>query len=208
MSQPLGRAIGNALDVAEGVRLLRGEERGNLRELSVQFVTEALVELAGQDPSAARAAVERALDEGAAAETFGRMIEAQGGDPGAVDHPEAILPRAPVQVEVMGKEGFVASIDAEALGRIALRLGAGRVKKGDAIDPAVGLEFDPKVGDRVERDHVVAMVHARSETEARAAAELVPRAYTVVEERVDPPSLVHGWFSTEREGPEREGASA
>src|SRR5438270_911454 len=100
MAQPLGSAIGNALDVAEAVRLLRGEERGRLRELTVAFAREALVRLRGEDPTAAASAAERALDDGTAAERFARMIEAQGGDPRVVEDPWAILPTAAVRREV------------------------------------------------------------------------------------------------------------
>jgi pyrimidine-nucleoside phosphorylase len=202
MSQPLGHAIGNALDVAEGVRLLRGDERGRLRELSVQLVTEALVMLAGRDPAEARTTVERALDDGSAAETFARMVEAQGGDPRVVEDPESLLPLAPVQVQVNGDRGFVATVEAESLGRIALALGAGRTRKGDAVDPAVGLEFYPKVGEWIERDQVVAVVHARSEARAHEAAAAVRRAYRLSDDPVEGSPLVHAWFSTdERSGP-------
>src|SRR5438093_3488127 len=87
MSQPLGSAIGNALDVAEAVRLLKGEERGRLRDLSVAFAARALGELRGVSDPVAVADVERVLDQGGAAEAFGRMVEAQGGDPRVVEDP-------------------------------------------------------------------------------------------------------------------------
>src|SRR6266508_2587786 len=102
MSQPLGSAIGNALEVAESVRLLRGEEKGRLRELSVAFAAEALVALRGTDRDDARSMVAEALDSGDAADTFAAMVEAQGGDPRVVDDPWAVLPRS--EERRVGKE--------------------------------------------------------------------------------------------------------
>jgi thymidine phosphorylase len=194
MSQPLGSAIGNALDVAEAVRLLRGDERGRLRELTVAFAREALVRLRGEDPAAAAAAAERALDDGTAAERFARMIEAQGGDPRVVEDPWAILPSAPVRHEVrLAAGGTLASVEAEELGRIAASLGAGRMKKGDPIDPAVGIEFFPKIGDRLDEGETVATIHARDEEAASQAADRVLGSLRVGSDAVEAPPLVYGW---------------
>src|SRR5206468_3224023 len=98
---PLGSAIGNALEVAEAVRVLAGEERGRLRQLSVTFAAEALGSLRKVTEDQARAAAERALDDGSALDAFGRMVEAQGGDRRVVDDPKAILPRAPVVTSIV-----------------------------------------------------------------------------------------------------------
>jgi pyrimidine-nucleoside phosphorylase len=195
MSQPLGTAIGNALEVAEAVRLLRGEERGQLRDLAVAFAAEALQATEGQPLDAAMHDAARALDDGAAAETFRRLVEAQGGDPLVVDHPWKVLPVAPVKLDVALDErgGFVAGIDAEALGRAAVALGAGRLKKGDPIDPAVGIEFHPKVGERLSAGQAVATVHARDEGAARAASTRVRAAITLSEGPVETPPLLFGW---------------
>jgi pyrimidine-nucleoside phosphorylase len=193
MSQPLGSAIGNAIDVAEAVRLLKGEEHGRLRELSVAFAAEALVALDGRDPLTARKETERALDSGEAAAAFARMVAAQGGDPRVVDDPASVLPRAPVTVDVAAPAGHVEAVDAEALGRAAAALGAGRAKKGDPIDPAVGIEFFPKIGDRLEEGAPMALVHARDAGAAARAGERVRGAVTVSDEPVQPPPLVFGW---------------
>src|SRR5204863_9667860 len=105
MSQPLGSAIGNALEVAEAVRLLKGEERGRLRELSIAFASRALTDLRGVPEQAASTAVAEALDGGAAADAFGLMVEAQGGDRRVVDDPWEVLPRASVQQPVASPSG-------------------------------------------------------------------------------------------------------
>jgi pyrimidine-nucleoside phosphorylase len=208
MSQPLGSAIGNAIDVAEAIRLLKGEERGRLRELSVAFAAEALVALEGRDTESATKDAERVLDLGEAAVTFGRMVEAQGGDPRVVDDPGSVLPRAPVHIDVSSPAGHVAAVDGEALGRAAAALGAGRTKKGDAIDPAVGIEFFPKVGDRLDEGGRIAVVHARDDQTALEASRRVREALTLSEEPVEAAPLVFGWHrsddSVSDEGPGRE----
>ena len=151
MSQPLGDAIGNALDVAEAVHLLRGEVRGRLRDLTVRLAGDALARLEGIEAAVAIERAERAIDDGTALERFRRMVEAQGGDPRVADDPEAVLPRAPVIEPIESdRTGTLAAVDAEAIGRASAALGAGRFRKGDPIDPAVGIVCTPKIGDRLD----------------------------------------------------------
>jgi pyrimidine-nucleoside phosphorylase len=197
MSQPLGTAIGNALDVAECVRVLRGEERGRLRDLSVEFAAAAKAELGYVSSEDAREAAAAALDDGTAAESFARMVEAQGGDPHVVDDPQAILPQAPVRVDVSSPVGaFLERVDAQALGRTAAALGAGRARKDGAVDPAVGIEFFPKIGDRVEGEQVVARVHAREDDAADRAGRAILGALAWSERPVDAPALIHAWLES------------
>src|SRR5439155_7629244 len=200
MSQPLGSAIGNALDVAEAVRLLKGEERGRLRELSVAFAAETLWALEGEERLAAAGRAEQALDSGSAAEAFARMIEAQGGDAKVVDDPWAVLPRAAVKHDVRGVAGYLAGVDAEALGRAAAALGAGRWRKGDVIDPAVGIEFLPKIADRLERGATIAMVHVRSYGEASEAERRVLEAADVEAEGGERPPRAKRMYGEPAEG--------
>jgi pyrimidine-nucleoside phosphorylase len=195
MSQPLGEAIGNALDVAEAVDLLSGRTRGRLRDLAVMFAGEAVSRLTGASMGEGRERAARAVDSGRALETFRRMVEAQGGDPRVVDDPKGVLPSAPiVRPIVADHDGYLAEVDAEALGRASGDLGAGRKHKGDPIDPAVGIVFRPKVGDPLERGREIGAVHARDEDAAERCARRVLAAMTVSDVRVEPPPLVHGWF--------------
>jgi len=195
MSQPLGSAVGNALDIVETVQLLRGEEGGRLREASVVFAVEAQVRLEGLDELEARARAERALDSGDALEVFRRMVEAQGGNSRVVDDPARLLPRAPVALPILApKSAYLAATDAEAIGRASGDLGAGRRKKGDRIDPAVGIVFRPKIGDRLDAGDEMGLVHARDEVAAGECARRVLDAVTWSAEPVQPPPLVHGWF--------------
>jgi pyrimidine-nucleoside phosphorylase len=193
MSQPLGSAIGNALEVAEAVRLLRGEERGRLRELSIAFASRALTDLRGIPDESASTAVAQALDGGAAAETFGLMVEAQGGDRRVVDDPWSVMPRASLRQPVASPSGYLAAVDAEALGRAAAVLGAGRMKKGDPIDPAVGIEFFPKIGERLEEGQEIAVIHARDADAAAEAGRRILGALDVRQDPSEPVPLVYAW---------------
>jgi pyrimidine-nucleoside phosphorylase len=194
MSQPLGDAIGNALDIHEAVALLRGEFQGRLRDAAVIFAGEALSRLTGVGMGEGRARAAAALDSGEALEAFRRMVEAQGGDPRVVDDPDGVLPRAPVVVPIESdRDGWLAAVEAEDLGRASSDLGAGRRSKGDPIDPAVGIVFGPKIGDRVERGQDLGAVHARTDGDAAACLDRVSAAVTISEETVEAPPLVYGW---------------
>jgi pyrimidine-nucleoside phosphorylase len=198
MSQPLGEAVGNALDVAEAVELLSGRRRGRVRELAVTFAAEALHLLSGPERPAARERAERALDDGRALDTFARMIEAQGGDPRVTEDPAGVLPRAPViQPLLADRSGFLASVEAEEIGRASVDLGAGRFRKGDPIDPAVGILFAPKVGDRLDEGGDIGAIHARDEEAAGRAARRVLAALSVADEPVPAPPLIYGWHGSE-----------
>ena len=195
MSQPLGDAVGNALDIVETVELLHGEHRGRLRELSVLFVARALEVTQGVGLGEAMARAERSLDSGEALERFRLMVQAQGGDPRVVDDPGAVLPQAPVLRPVLAdRSGVVTGIDAEAIGTASGALGAGRVRKGDPIDPAVGIVVRAKIGTSIERGHEIAWIHARDDVAAREAEARTLAALTVMDVEADVPPLVHGWF--------------
>jgi pyrimidine-nucleoside phosphorylase len=194
MSQPLGEAIGNALDIVEAVRLLRGELHGRLRDAAVVFAGEAVSRLLGVPMGEGRARAAAALDSGEALEAFRRMIQAQGGDPRVVDEPEQVLPSAPVRRPIMAERaGTLAAVDAEGLGRASGDLGAGRKKKGDQIDPSVGIVFLPKIGDGIVAGQELGRVHARSDGDAEAGIRAVHAAMTIGDEPVEPPPLVYGW---------------
>lgn len=157
MDQPLGRWIGNAHEVREAIAQLRGQGAPDVRELVLGLTAEMLV-LAhlADDTAAARQRLERAIADGSALARFAAMVEAQGGSARAVLEEE--LPMAPDHLDVVWSPkdgagpggGVVEAIDAEAIGMAALALGAGRLRKEDAIDPAVGLWLHKKVGESVE----------------------------------------------------------
>jgi pyrimidine-nucleoside phosphorylase len=156
MGEPLGCAVGNALEVAEARATLRGEGPADLTELCLT----AAGLMTGDRPAA-----ERALESGSAHETFRRWVAAQGGDP------DADLPRAPVVVEVpAGRSGTVRRCHALGIGLAAMRLGAGRARKEDSVDHAVGVVVHAKAGDDVAAGQPVATVHARTRPDTDAVA--------------------------------------
>jgi pyrimidine-nucleoside phosphorylase len=179
MDQPLGRAVGNALEIREAVETLRGEGPPDFTELVLASSAHllALSDL-GIDESEARARAEQALDDGSATAAYERWIRAQGGDPDG-----AALPTAPVVHPVRAPSpGYVARIGAVRVGMAALRLGAGRATKDDQIDHAVGVVCSRKRTDRVETGDVLAEVHARDDAGAAAAAAEVLAAYELAAE--------------------------
>jgi pyrimidine-nucleoside phosphorylase len=195
MSQPLGDAAGNALEVVEAVRVLRGESDGRLRDLSVRLVGRASEALLGWSYEEGLRRAAHALVDGSAIERFRAMVSAQGGDPRVVDDPVAVLPAAEVTLPLeVDRDGYLQAVDAEQIGLASAALGAGRVRKGDAIDPAVGIVVRPKIGDVLGAGQRIGEVHARRPDEAEAAAARVLAALTVGEEPVEPPPLVHGWL--------------
>ena len=172
MDEPLGRAVGNALEVDEAVATLEGRGPDDVTALCL----EAAALMVGDT-----AAVERAFHSGAARETFDAWIRAQGGDP---DAPRA---RAPQITEVTAdRAGWVERCHSRAVGDAAMRLGAGRAHKEDTIDPAVGIVVQAKRGDRVEAGHALAQVHSRGPVDEDA----VRACFTIIDREVRPTPVV------------------
>ncbi|HYG67747.1 MAG TPA: thymidine phosphorylase [Anaeromyxobacteraceae bacterium] len=192
MDQPLGHAVGNALEVVEAVELLEGGGPPDLRACTVELTAEMLL-LAGVAPDlpAARRAVEAAIADGRGLRKLEEIVEAQGGDPRAL-RDRARLPQATRTLAVPAPAaGFVGAIDTEAIGLAAVALGAGRARVEDRIDPAVGIVVHRKLGERVERGEPLATIHHgdRGEAPDRVVARLAA-AWRIGPEAVGPPPLV------------------
>lgn len=178
MDQPLGRAVGNALEVEEAVRCLEGDGPGDLREL-VGVLAGQLLLLAGR--ASCRAAAERqalaTLDDGGALACFRRWVAAQGGPAvgASLD-----LPQAPVRAQVLAdSDGWVGAVHARSVARACVELGAGRELKGAEIDPAVGVVLRVAHGETVRRGDILAEVHAGDPIAAAKGVAIVARAYTI-----------------------------
>ncbi len=182
MDAPLGRAVGNALELREAISALRGEGPADLHELSLTLVgLMQVVALHSARPDHRRLEMAHALRDGSALTRLRQMIEAQGGDGRVVDEPRR-LPTAPVRGMVTAESsGWIAAIDAAAVGSIALDLGAGRRRKEDPVDPAAGLLFQVGLGDRIEAGRPLVEVHARDDQLAEAASAALRRAVTIAE---------------------------
>jgi pyrimidine-nucleoside phosphorylase len=182
MDRPLGRALGNALEVRESLDCLRGGGPADLRELTLDLAAEMAVR-GGAQPSLpeARERAVRALDDGRALERFARMVRAQGGDVGVVERPDR-LPRAEVVVECRAsRAGVVGAVVPRALGWGIVELGGGRRALGDAVHPGVGFVLRIAPGDRVEEGDVLGEVHARSAADAERGRQILEGAVVLGE---------------------------
>ncbi|TKJ41929.1 thymidine phosphorylase [candidate division TA06 bacterium B3_TA06] len=174
MSQPLGRAVGNALEVAEAIDCLKGQGPDDLRKIVLELAAEMLLLAGRKDHEQARKEAEDALERGRALEKFQEMVKMQGGDPGIVDD-LSLLPHAAHDIPVLAESnGVVQSVDTYRVGMLAVDLGAGRRHKEDLIDPAVGFTILKKIGDEVKQSEVLATVHASNASKGvRVGNELV-----------------------------------
>lgn len=191
MSQPLGFAIGNALEVKEAIDTLKGQGPKDLSELCLTLGSQ-MVYLAEKADSieAARELLEEAIKSGKALETFKLFLESQGGDASVVDHPER-LPQAPFKLELPAKEsGYVAEITADSIGTAAMILGAGRATKESEIDLSVGLVLNKKIGDKVEAGESLVTIYSNTEN----IDDVKQRLYEhikVIDKKVDAPELIY-----------------
>ncbi len=189
MSQPLSAAVGNALEVGHAIEVLTGTREGRFRDLCLDLAASALT-LTGVESDGARTRVEQALASGDAAERFRQLVAAQGGDVEVVDAPWTTLPAANQIVDFRPGAGAVAAWQCRRLGEIAGGLGAGRRRKDDVIDPAVGLEVLAPVGTRLRADDVAVRVHAASGDDARWALDELVGALELTGGDVTAPPLV------------------
>ena len=180
MDQPLGWAVGNALEVKEAISVLKGEKGGDLLELCLTLGSCMLTEagLAGSIEEA-RTKLEKTISDVTALEKLSQMVTAQQGDVRDV-YDTSRLPLAPVQLEVPALEGgYVRRIEAEQVGLVSMHLGGGRATKDSEIDLSVGLVLHKKVGDSVEAGESLATIHASSQEKAAEAAELLRACYSL-----------------------------
>ncbi|MFH1276843.1 MAG: thymidine phosphorylase [Candidatus Eisenbacteria bacterium] len=180
MSVPLGRTVGNALEIGESIEALRGGGEADMMEISLALAAEMLL-LSGVASSGeeARSRLGDALSSGRALEVFRRMIEAHGGDPAVVDDPGR-LPRATIVREVPAPvAGTVLAARAKEIGLTAMSLGAGREKVEDRIDPGAGIELRKRPGDTVSRGEPLALLHGNHESPMESAAARVAAAFRI-----------------------------
>ena len=197
MEQPLGRAVGNALEIVETVAILRGEGPEDITDLCVHEVATLLV-MAGlaRDEAEGERRAHKAITDGAGLAKLREVVAAQGGDPAQIDDP-GLLPQARwVGMIEAPRSGYIAAIHAEKVGVASVRLGAGRARKGDPIDPSVGFILQAKVGDHVEKGQPLIEVHARTATAGKAVRSALLAAYTWSDERVAVPPLLLGSTSS------------
>lgn len=191
MDQPLGRAVGNAVEIREAIETLRGNGEPDLVTLATTLAGEmAVLSGVASDRASARDAIDRALRSGAGLAKLRELIAAQGGEPRVVDDP-ALLPSAPIVREVASPvDGFVAALDAGRVGETLIGLGAGRIKKSDRVDPRIGVVFHRKTAARVSRGAPLFTLHLADEASAPSAAERILAAYRWSDQPVPEPKTI------------------
>jgi pyrimidine-nucleoside phosphorylase len=192
MEQPLGRAIGNALEMAEAIAILHGRGPQDVSELCYHEAAELLV-MTGKAQSIAEAdsLVWQTIHSGAAVAKLAEVIAAQRGDPHQVEQPD-LLPSAPVRHMLTApRSGYIAGIHAEQIGFVSMRLGAGRFKKGDPIDHSTGLILQAKMGDYLRANDSLVEIHARNEAESASVRDALLACYTWSHEPVQVEPLIY-----------------
>jgi pyrimidine-nucleoside phosphorylase len=194
MDAPLGRAIGNALEIVECVEILRGAGPADLQSLVRTLATRMVMLGTGNDADAASGAVARALESGAALATLQAMVTAQGGDAGVIDHPDR-LPRAQHQRAITAsRDGAIAGLDAALIGQAAVRLGAGRERAGAPVDHAAGIMLEARPGDTIRRGDPVLHLHYNDSRGLDDAVRLAESAILIDDGAPPVPPLVIGWI--------------
>lgn len=191
MDQPLGYAVGNSLEVIESVETLKGRGPEDLTEVTVELVLEML-DVAGKvdDREASRKELYAMLEDGRALEAFAAIIEAQGGD-AQICEDTSRLPSADHKVAFeASSSGVIQSINAQQVGIAALELGAGRKRKEDDVDPAVGLVFQAKRGDAVEAGEAILEIHYNEGGDVEQAKKRLEAAIEIGEGEVEAPPLI------------------
>jgi pyrimidine-nucleoside phosphorylase len=200
MDTPLGRAVGNSVEVEECIAILKGEGPEELTELIVQQVA-GMLEMSGIAPDSDSALMEvRAqLHSGAALERFRQMVTAQGGDAGIIENP-SLLPRAPHTVEILFEESsptWVEHVDARSIAEVALEAGANRLSLRDTVDPAAGISSLVAVGDRLEPGDLVARLHHDDEEQEAHWVKCIQESITHSSEPVVPESRIYKKISSQ-----------
>lgn len=191
MEEPLGRAVGNALEVVESIDCLKGHGPQDTMEVTFALGEQMLLLAnAARSREDARAKLEQSIADGSALRKFREMIAAQGGDPRVVDEP-ARLPEARLREPLTAaRGGCVADVDAMGVALAALRLGAGRAKAEDAVDHAVGVNELKKVGERIEKGDTLCVIHANSEAALAEAKAMLAKAIVIGDGRGMPAKLI------------------
>ncbi len=193
MNQPLGDAVGNALEVKEAIDTLHGGGPQDFREHCLVVCSYMLV-LGNRSGSLdeGRRMAETAIQDGSAWEKFRQLIQAQGGDVSFVDHPEKLPVAKLVETVKAPRDGCIRAIRANDVGETAVMLGAGRERKGEPIDPGVGFVFHHKVGDQVKAGEPLFTIHANDPQKLSEAKQRILAAYEWQEQSCEPLPLFYG----------------
>lgn len=192
MNQPLGNAVGNALEVKEAIDTLQGGGPDDFREHALEVASQLiLLGEAAETEKAAHSMAQKKLEDGSAWERFRQLVAAQGGDLAYIDDPQK-LPQADLLQDVLAsQDGYLKAVNARVVGETSVALGAGRAQKGDSIDLAVGIMVHNKVGDKLRKGQPLFTVHANDKGKLQAACERLLTALSWSEQPVYPLPLFY-----------------
>nr|WP_272507425.1 pyrimidine-nucleoside phosphorylase [Clostridium aestuarii] len=198
MDQPLGFAVGNALEVKEAIDTLKGEGPADLTELCLTLGSHMLV-LAGKAKTAeeARTILEDIIKSGKGLAKLRELVEAQGGESAYVDDTSLFPTPSIIEPVLALKDGYIKEIKADDIGIAALVLGAGRETKESEIDLSVGIVLHKKIGDFVKKDEAIATIYANNAKKQKEAEKIILKAYNIVQEEVKAKSLIKGIVTKE-----------
>ncbi len=192
MSQPLGQAGGNSLEVIEAIETLKGEGPADLRKLVLKLGS-LMLQIAGKVDNSQEGIdiLEKILASGKALEKFAAILENQGGNQEIIEN-YSLFPSAKYQLQIASKKtGYIENIFAEKIGRLSVQLGAGREKKGDQIDKAAGLVLEKKVGDRIEVGEILAVLHFNKDSLQEGIEEKLLACFSFSPEKIKPTPLIY-----------------
>lgn len=193
MDEPLGYSIGNTLEVIEAAEALQGEMDEDVKQVVLELGS-YMIKLAGfgDDIEANKQKMLDCIDSGMAYMKFLELIQNQGGDISYINDVSKFGNAKYIYTILSEKEGYIKSIDAQGLGKISCELGAGRVKKEDVIDNQVGLIINKKIGDKVEKNEILGIIHANDEIKLKEAINNFKKCFTICEEYVEKPAVILG----------------
>ncbi len=188
MEEPLGHKIGNALEVVEAIETLKGHGPKDLVSVVMAIASELVIDAGiAHDVNEAEKLLNEAINDGSAYDKFLQFIEAQGGDPSSLMHPEELLSKKTINIRA-NKQGYIHQIDALSIGQAAMRLGAGRETKADSIDLSVGVDLHVKVGDPIDFDQVIATLYV-SDRGIDEASKMIVEAISIGEKPILEPLI-------------------
>ena len=193
MDEPLGYSIGNTLEVIEAVEALQGDMEDDVKQVVLELGSN-MIKLAGfgDDIEANKQKMLDIIDSGVAYIKFLELIENQGGDISFINDVSKFENAKYIKQVTAEKSGYIKSINAGKLGNISCELGAGRVKKEDVIDNQVGLIINKKIGDKVEENDILGIIHANDETKLKTTIEELKSCFEICEEFVEKPKVILG----------------
>ena len=185
MDEPLGKNVGNTLEILEAIKALKGNMEKDVQEVVLELGAQ-MIRLAGKGDSIEenkRKMLEN-IQNGKALEKFKQLIQKQNGDISYIDNPEKFEKAKYIIPVISEKDGFVTNMNAEQIGRLSVFLGAGRIKKEDKIDKTVGIVLEKKVGNEVKKGDVLAYIHANGKERAEEAVEQLKEIYAIGEKEI------------------------